>query len=135
MHRVLVDEVEERRELVDLVDWRARVAARSKRNPSTCISVDPVAQRVHDQLQDLRVAHQQVLPVPVVVEVVRGIVVDEPVVGGVVDAPEREGRPELVALGGVVVDDVQDDLDAGACRALTIALNSVTCRPRLPEEE
>ena len=34
--------------------------------------------------------------------------------------------PELVALGGVVVDDVEDDLDAGACSARTIRLNSRT---------
>ena len=26
---------------------------------------------------------------------------------------KRQRRPEVVALGGVVVDDVEDDLDAG----------------------
>jgi hypothetical protein len=40
----------------------------------------------------------------------------------------------VVALGGVVVDDVEDDLDAGGVQRLTIALNSVTCRPSDPEE-
>ena len=37
----------------------------------------------------------------------------EPVVAGVVDPPERERRAELVPLGRVVVDDVQDHLDPG----------------------
>src|SRR3984885_4013363 len=48
----------------------------------------------------------------------RRIIVDEPVVGGVVDALERQGRAEFVALGGVVVDHVQDDLDAGRVQGL-----------------
>ncbi len=36
----------------------------------------------------------------------------QPVIARVIDAPEREGWPELVSLGGVVVDDVENDLDA-----------------------
>ena len=38
-HRVLVDDVEERGQLVDACSDRASAEARSKRNPSTCISV------------------------------------------------------------------------------------------------
>ena len=37
----------------------------------------------------------------------------QPVIGRVVDAAEREGGPQVVGLGGVVVDDVEYDLDAG----------------------
>ena len=37
----------------------------------------------------------------------------QPVVDAVVDAAQRQRRPEVVALGGVVVDHVEDDLDAG----------------------
>ncbi len=48
----------------------------------------------------------------------RGIVVDQPVVGVVVDAAHREGRTEVVALGGVVVDDVEDHLDPGGVQRL-----------------
>ena len=35
------------------------------------------------------------------------------VIGGVVDAAHRERRPHLVALGGVVVDHVEDHLEPG----------------------
>ena len=42
----------------------------------------------------------------------------QPVIGEVVDAAERQRRPELVALAGVVVDDVENDLDAGVVQAL-----------------
>ena len=36
----------------------------------------------------------------------------------VVDAAERQRRPQVVALGGVVVDHVEDDLDAGRVQRL-----------------
>ena len=45
------------------------------------------------------------------------IVGHEPVVARIVEAAERQRRAELVALGGVVVDDVEDDLDAGGVQA------------------
>ncbi len=54
---------------------------------------------------------------PGVVDVAAGIVGVEPVVGGVVDAAEAERRALVVALGGVVVDHVQDHLDAGGVQA------------------
>ncbi len=73
----------------------------------------PVAQRVHDQLQRVRVADVQAVAGAGVVGVVPLVLVLEAVVGGVVDAAHREGGPEVVALGGVVVDHVEDDLDAG----------------------
>ena len=47
------------------------------------------------------------------VHVVARVVGRQPIIGGVVDAAHRERRPQLVALGGVVVDHVEDHLDAG----------------------
>ena len=73
----------------------------------------PVAQRVHDQLQHVRVAHQQRVAGAGRVVVEARVLVDQPVVRRVVDAAERERRAEVVALCGVVVDDVEDDLDVG----------------------
>ena len=46
------------------------------------------------------------------VHVVAPVVVHQPVVGGVVDAAEGQRGPQVVALGGVVVDHVEDHLDA-----------------------
>src|SRR5918999_1716893 len=42
----------------------------------------------------------------------------EAVVRVVVDATERQRGTEVVALAGVVVDDVEDDLDAGIVQPL-----------------
>ena len=53
------------------------------------------------------------LPVPGRVPGLARIVGVELVVARIVDAAEGERRPERVALGGVVVDDVEEDLDAG----------------------
>ena len=73
----------------------------------------PVAQRVHDQLQRVRLAHVEGVPRAGVVHVVAGVVLHQPVVRRVVDALEAQRRAEVVALRRVVVDDVQDHLDAG----------------------
>src|SRR6266568_1431112 len=37
----------------------------------------------------------------------------QPVVGGVVDAAKRQRRAEMIAFGGMVIDDVEHHLDAG----------------------
>ena len=79
---------------------------------------DPVAQRVHDELQDLRRAHEEGIARARRIEVVPTIPVDEAVVGGIVDAAEREGWAHVVALCRVVVDDVEDDLDVSRVQGL-----------------
>ena len=54
-----------------------------------------------------------VLPRAGEVLVVARVVRQQPVVGAVVDAAQRQRRPEVIALGGVVVDDVEDDFEVG----------------------
>ena len=53
-----------------------------------------------------------------VVHVEARVVGDQAVVAGVVDAAEGEGGTEVVALGGVVVDHIQDHLDPGGVQRL-----------------
>ena len=76
--------------------------------------LDPVAQRVHHHLQHARMGELQRVAGAGVVLVEARLVGDEPVVGGVVDAAIAQRRAEMIAFGGVVVDHVEDDLDAGA---------------------
>ncbi len=78
---------------------------------------DPVAQRVHDQLEYVRAAHQQAVAGAGGV-LVEALVPGEAVVGDVVQAAHGERRAQVVALGGVVVDHVEDDLDAGRVQRL-----------------
>ena len=112
-HRVLLDQVEERGQPVDVVQLAGQRRGQVEPEPVDVHLGHPVAQRVHDQLQRVRVPDVQAVAAAGVVEVAAGSSCGEPVVGGVVDAAERQRRAERVALGGVVVDDVEDHLDAG----------------------
>ena len=117
-HRVLRDDVEEGAELVDLVQL-----ARQRRREVEAEAVDvhlehPVAQAVHDELDGARVEHVQAVAAAGEVDVAAPVVGVEPVVRRVVDAAQRERRTALVAFAGVVVDHVEDHLDAGAVQAL-----------------
>ena len=111
-HRVLVDRVEERAQAVDVVELARQRASEVEAKAVDVAVDDPVAQRVHDEPQDARVDGVQRVARAREVHVEARVVGHEAVVRRVVDALEREHRAEVVALGGVVVDDVEDDLDA-----------------------
>ena len=117
-HRVLVDHVEERGQPVDVVELPGQRRREVEAEPVDVALGHPVAQRVHDEPQHVRVDDVERVPGAGEVHVVAGVVGAEPVVHAVVDALEREHRAEVVALGGVVVDDVEDHLDAGAVQRL-----------------
>ena len=74
---------------------------------------DPVAQAVGDESHRARVQRVDAVARARVVEVVALVVGDQAVVDGVIDAPQRQSRSKLIALGRVVVDDVEDDFNAG----------------------
>ena len=112
-HRVLVDQVEEGRQPVDLVEAAGQGRGQVEAEAVDVHLLDPVAQRVHDQGQHLGMAGVEGVAGAGVVHVEAPVGVHRPVVGVVVEAPERQRRAHVVALGGVVVDDVQDHLDPG----------------------
>jgi hypothetical protein len=49
--------------------------------------------------------------------VIARLVRQEPIVGRVVYAAETQRWAEMIALGRMIVDDVEDDLDAGIMQA------------------
>ena len=65
-----------------------------------------------------RMGHVERVAAPGVVHAVARAVRHQPVVGGVVDAAEGQGRPQVIALRRVVVHDVEDDLDARLVKGL-----------------
>ena len=111
--RVLLHELEEGRQPVDVVELARQRGRQVEAEPVDVHLGHPVAQGVHDQLQRVGLAHVEGVPGAGVVHVVAGVVLHQPVVRRVVDALEAQRRTEVVALRGVVVDDVEDDLDAG----------------------
>jgi len=79
---------------------------------------DPIAQRIHEQLEHAGVLHVQRVSRARVIRVEAVIVLHEPVVGGVVDPAEAERRAHVVAFARMIVDDVEDDLDPGRVEGL-----------------
>ena len=71
----------------------------------------PVAQRVEHHVEHLGLGGVQGIAASSDVVVITTVLV-ESVVGGVVDSPEGQGGALMTTLTGVVVDDVEDDLDA-----------------------
>src|SRR5204863_9721642 len=117
-HRVLLDQVEEGGQPVHVVQFPGQRGGEVEAEPVDVHLQDPVPQRVHDQLQRVRVPGVQAVPAAGVVQVAPRFGVREAVVGGVVDAAEGQRRAHVVALRGVVVDHVEDDLDAGLVQRL-----------------
>ncbi len=110
--RVLLDEVEERREPIHLVELSRERRGQIEPEPIHVHLDHPVAQAVHDELQHVGMPHVHRVAGAGVVHVVAPVVGRETVVGGVVQTLHREHRPEVIALGGVVVDHVENHLDA-----------------------
>ena len=113
-----MDDVEERGEPVDLVQLACERRGEVEAEAVDVALGHEVAQRVHDQPQHRGMHDVEAVAGAGEVEVVAGVVRHQPVVGGVVDALERQHRPQVVALGGVVVDDVEDHLEAGGMQRL-----------------
>ena len=117
-HRVLLHELEERRQPVDVVELAGQRRGEVEAEPVDVHLGHPVAQRVHDQLERVRVPDVEGVPGAGVVHVVAEVVLDEAVVRRVVDALHAQRRPEVVALGRVVVDHVEDHLDPRGVQGL-----------------
>ena len=111
--RVLMDDVEKRSQLVDFVQLAGQGAGQIEPQPVDVHVRDPIAQAVHDQLQHPRIAHVKGVAAAGEVHVIAGVFGRQPIVGGVIDAAEGKGWPEMASLGRMVVDDVQDHLDPG----------------------
>jgi|GEM_PF-6300603 len=78
---------------------------------------DPIAQAVEDQAPDDRFIGVQRVAAAGVVGVA-GFVLRKDVIGFVCQSAEADGGTVFVALGGVVVDDIGDDLDSRAMQRL-----------------
>ena len=113
-----MDDVEEGREPVDLVEL-ARQRRREVEAEPVDVALDhEVAERVHDQPQHRRMHRVERVAGARVVQVVARVAGHRPVVREVVDPLEARARSEVVALGRVVVDDVEDHLDPRAVQRL-----------------
>jgi len=116
--RVLMDRVEEGAESVHVVELARERRGEVEAEPVDMALEHPVAERVHDQPQHRWMHGVERVAGAGEVHVEARLVRHEPVVASVVEAAEGEHRPEVVSLGGVVVDDVEDHLDPGPVQCL-----------------
>ena len=130
--RVLLHELEERGEFVHVVQVTGQRRGQVEAKPVHVHLGDPVPQRVHDQLQYVRVPHVEGVAGAGVVHVVLLVIVHQAVVRLVVDALERDGGAEVVALRGVVVHHVENHLDAGVVHAAHHALEFLHLLAEVP---
>src|SRR5260370_29925881 len=89
----------------------------------------PVTQRVHDQLQHPRMieVHRITGAGPVVVKPAGRFNTRN---GSVVDPAKRKCRTEMIAFTGVVVDNIENNLDPGIVQALYCRLEASDRRRR-----
>ena len=125
-----MDQIEESGQAVDFGELTGQGGGEVEAEAVDVHLRDPIAQRIHDELQDLRGTHQEGVARARRIEVVLTVPVDKAVVRGVVDAAERQGRSHVVALGRVVVDDIEDDLDVGSVQRLDHCLELRDLRAR-----
>src|SRR5215211_6699929 len=87
-----------------------------KTEPIDVAFLNPVAQRVGDHLHDTRMAKIDGIAATGGVEIITRVG-GKHVVARIVDAAERKRRAAMIALGSMVVNDVEDDFDAGFMQA------------------
>src|SRR4029077_20814256 len=100
-HRMLVDDVEECREPIDIVELARQGGGEIEAEPIHVHLDDPVAKTVHDELERVRVTDVETVPSAGDIKVEASILVLEPVVGGIVDPAKTQHGAEVVALAGV----------------------------------
>jgi hypothetical protein len=113
-----VDDIEEGAQAVHLVKLAGQGRGQVEPEPVHVHLLDPVAQAVHDELERSWMGHVQRVPTAGVVHVVARIVGHQPVVAGIVHPPETDRGPQVAPFPGVVIDHVQDHLDARLVQGL-----------------
>ena len=108
--RVLENELKKADSRLTSCSSRASAAARSNRNPSTCISRHPITKAVHDHSQHIGQPRVQRIPRTGKVKVV-SLVIGKAIIFAVVNPTVGQGRAQLISFGSMVVDHIQEYFD------------------------
>jgi len=107
---VLVDDAEEGAEAVDVIELAGQGGGQVESEAVDVHFVHPIPKAVHDERQDVGQAGVEGIARPGIIIVI-ALIIGEPVIFAVIYATVGECRSELVAFGGVIVDDVEKDFD------------------------
>ncbi len=111
--RILLYGGDQRRLRVEPVRAAPEHGGQVEAEPADSAAPDPGPHGVHHQPHRLGAVAGQGVARAAVVDVAGGVVGVEPVIAGVVQAAQRQGRPQGVALAGVVEHHVEHGLDPG----------------------
>ena len=84
--------------------------------------VHPVAQAVHDELERARMEQVEGVPGPGEIHVFSRLFRREPVISGIIHAAKTQRRPEMISFRGMIINHVEDHLDAGRVKIAHHAL-------------
>ncbi len=116
--RVLPQDIEEGGARVEAAQLAAQRRRQIEAEAIHVHLLNPIAQAVADELQHVRLDDVEGVAGAGEVVIVARLIEDEAIIAGVVEALERKERAEVVALAGVVVNHVEDDLETGAMQRL-----------------
>ena len=116
--RIGAESLEERRIRVKAIGAAAERGREIEPEAVEAAMDHPAPQRPDRHVDDERAVERQAIAGAGVVDVGRRIAGIEAKEGGVVEAAERQRRPELVAFAVVVEDDVEDRLHAGGVQSV-----------------
>jgi len=116
-HRVLVHRLEKGGAPLVAVPRAAQLDGQVEAEPVHVHLLHPVAKAVHDEAQGPGMGEIEGVPAAGVVEVMTGLGGIVVVIGEVVEPAEEAGGAVRAALAGVIVDDVEDDLDPGTVKS------------------
>jgi hypothetical protein len=108
---VLIDGFQEAALFGEAVDFARQDGAEIEAEAVDMHLPHPVAQAVRHHLDDAGIGQVDCVAGAGVVDVIARLVRHQPIIAGIVDALEGQGRAKLVAFGGVIIDDIEDDLE------------------------
>src|SRR5579872_4710522 len=117
-HWILMDDVEKSAQAIDFMKFTGESRSQIESKAIDVHLENPIPQAVHDELEHAWMAHIQSVSSAGVVDVIARIVGHEAIIAGVVDALECKRRAEMIALGGVVVHDIENDFETCGVQSL-----------------
>src|SRR5580692_616641 len=121
-YRILMDDVEESAQAIDLMKFPGESGSEVQAEAVHVHLKNPVAQTIHDQLQYTRMPHVQGVSGACVIPVIARIIGHQAVVSAIVDALERKRGTQMVALGSVVIDNVENHFQSRRMQRLNHGL-------------
>src|SRR5215472_15768390 len=106
---ILVDDVEERRQAIDFPAFAGQRTGQVKAEPIDVHLHEPVAQAIHDELKNVWIGNIETVAAAGEINITPAVL-GKAVTGRIVDTAHGQCGAAMVRLGGVVVNDIENNL-------------------------